>query len=120
MNRILNFFSRWQEFVIWLPLLVVLALVGYVVIGAFDRTAGGDLLGLLLELVVRCVYFACVGAAAWLFKRTYLHDLPDVQEQALHDRASSGDAGAKWLLVKDRIEWLLLLLLSAAFLWVSR
>ncbi len=120
MNHILKFLGRWQEFLIWMPLLVALCLVGYVVLGAFDRSASGDALALLLELVVRCAYLACVGGAAWLFKRTYLRDISAAEEAELHAAVHAGDTAARWLLIKDRLEWLFLLVLAASFLWVAR
>lgn len=113
-------FARWQEFVIWLPVLCVLAVVGYVLLGAVARI-GADPLAWLAEVPVMCVWAAVAAATAWLIKRTYLLDLDDAMERELYRRVlDEADADARWLLVKDRLEWLVLLVLVFAFFWPAR
>lgn len=120
MNRILSFFSRWQEFIVWLPVLIFLALLGWILLGALDRTIGGDVLAQLLQLPISAAYLATACAAAWLFKRTYLFDLNDKDEQRLHDAACRGDGSAWRVLLLDRAEWLCLVGLFVAFFWIAR
>lgn len=120
MNRILSFFSRWQEFVVWLPILTILALLGWILLGALDRTAGGDVLAQLLQLPISAAYLATACAAAWLFKRTYLFDLNDKEEQRLHDAARDGDAHAWRMLLLDRAEWVCLIGVFVAFFRIAR
>jgi hypothetical protein len=67
-----GFFSRWQECLVWLPVLVMLALVGWIVFGALDQRITSDALAWLLELPILCAHFAAGCAAAWMFKQTYL------------------------------------------------
>lgn len=114
------FLARWQEFLIWLPVLVVLALGGWIVFGALDPAITGDALAWLLELPVLCAYAAAALAAAWLCKRTYLYDMDTAAEQQLQDRVAAGDDHARWLLTKDRIEWLVLVLVFLLFFWPER
>jgi len=57
------FLSRWQEFIVWLPGLVVLTLIGFVVLGAFT-SLGGDAIAWLAELPVLCAYAAAALAFA--------------------------------------------------------
>lgn len=114
------FFDRWQEFLIWLPVLVLLAVGGWVFMGALDPAVTGDALAWLLELPVLCAYAACALAAAWLAKRTYLHDLDADTERELHGSAAAGDTEAQWVLKKDRLEWLVLIVLFALFFWPAR
>lgn len=112
--------SRWQEFVIWLPVLCVLAVAGYVLLGAVVRI-GADPLAWLAEVPVMCVWAAVAAATAWLIKRTYLLDLDDAMERELYRRVlDEADADARWLLVKDRLEWLVLLVLAFGFMWPAR
>lgn len=120
MNRILSFFSRWQEFIVWLPVLIFLALLGWILLGALDRTIGGDVLAQLLQLPISAAYLATACAAAWLFKRTYLFDLHDDEERQLHEAARAGDRSAWRLLLLDRAEWVGLVGLFVAFFWIAR
>lgn len=119
-GRVRAWFSRWQEFVIWLPVLCALAIVGYVVLGAIARV-GADPLAWLAEIPVMCAWAAVAAAAAWLIKRTYLLDLDVEMERELHFRVREhGDPNAMWLLILDRLEWFVLLLLMFAFFWPAR
>jgi hypothetical protein len=120
MKRILSFFSRWQEFIVWLPVLIFLAVLGWILLGALDRTIGGDVLAQLLQLPISAAYLATACAAAWLFKRTYLFDLRDDEERQLHDAARAGDQSAWRMLLLDRAEWVGLVVLFVAFFWIAR
>ncbi|MBN4937325.1 hypothetical protein JY409_04615 [Stenotrophomonas maltophilia] len=120
MNRIVSFFSRWQEFIVWMPVLVILALIGWVLLGALDRTIGGDVLAQLLQLPIHAIYLAAACAAAWMFKRTYLYDLNEAEEWELHAAALAGDGRAWRMLLLDRVEWLCLIGLFVAFFWIAR
>lgn len=120
MKAIRSFFNRWQEFLIWLPVLVALTFGGWVVLGALDRTVGADFLAQLLQLPISAAYLATACAAAWLFKRTYLRDLTSVEERELHDLAGAGNPMALRLIILDRLEWLVLIGLFVAFFWISR
>jgi hypothetical protein len=106
-----GFLSRWQECVVWLPVLVILALFGWIVFGALDQRITSDALAWLLELPIQCAYFAAACAAAWMFKQTYLFDF---------QLNLAGDRNARWLLIKDRLEWFFLLGISLAFFWPAR
>lgn len=117
--RLRGWLSRWQEFVIWLPLLFVLAVVAYVMLGAVARI-GADPLAWLAEIPVMCAWAAVACATAWLIKRTYLHDIDSAGEKLLFERMLQGDRNARWLYVADRLEWLVLLLLTFAFFWPAR
>ena len=118
-GRVRTWLSRWQEFVVWLPLLCVLAIVAYVVLGAVARI-GADPLAWLAEIPVVCAWAAAACAAAWLIKRTYGDDLDHARERDLYDRVLSGDQNARWLRDRDRLEWAFCLLLTFAFFWPAR
>jgi len=117
--RLRGWISQWQEFVIWLPVLCALAIVGYVVLGAIARI-GADPLAWLAEIPVMCAWAAVACATAWLMKRTYGDDLDPARERDIYDRALAGDENAKWLRDRDRLEWAFCLLLSFAFFWPAR
>ena len=78
-TRLSAFFYASQEFTLWLPGLVVLAVLGYVILGAIVRV-GPDALAWLAELPALCAY-----AAAWLafgcaIKAVYMHDIDRATE----------------------------------------
>lgn len=121
MKGLRGFISRWQEFGVWMPVLVLLALGGFVVFGALPGVAiTGDLIAWMLELPVACLWLAAAMGAAWLFKATYLQDLDSAQEAALYQLVLQGNAHARWLLIKDRLEWAFLIVLFALFFWPAR
>jgi len=118
-GRVRAWFAQWQEFAIWLPVLCVLAVVGYVVLGAVARI-GADPLAWLAEIPVMCAWAAVACATAWLIKRTYGDDLDAAREFELYGRVLAGDPNARWLRDRDRLEWAFCLLLSYAFYWPAR
>ncbi|MBN8262504.1 MAG: hypothetical protein J0L59_09280 [Xanthomonadales bacterium] len=118
-SRLTAFFYASQEFTLWLPGLVVLAVVGYVVLGAIVRV-GPDALAWLAELPALCAYAAAWLAFSWAIKAVYMHDIDRPTERDLQSRVLAGDQAARWLLVKDRLETFGALLLSLAFFWPAR
>ncbi len=119
LKKIRGFFYQSQEFTLWLPGLVVLAVLGWVVIGGIVRV-GPDALAWLIELPVLCAWAAAWLGASWAIKALYLHDIPRELEAVLQHRAMDGDANARWLLVKDRLETAGCLLLTLIFFWPAR
>ncbi|MEN5208018.1 hypothetical protein ABE493_07830 [Stenotrophomonas terrae] len=119
LSRVRAFFYQSQEFTLWLPGLVVLAVLGYVLLGAVVRV-GPDALAWLAELPALCAYAAAWLAFSWAIKAVYMHDIPRVLERDLQEQVLAGDAHARWLLVKDRLETFAALLLSLAFFWPAR
>ena len=99
--------------------LVLLALLGFVCFGALVPLSG-DLLGWLAELPVLCAHGAAALGGAWAAKALYLRDLSATEEQDLHDAARAGDAGARWILIKDRLETMACIALALAFFWPAR
>ena len=119
MRRILSLLYRGQEFALWLPCLTLLSLAGFVVFGALTPMTG-DVLAWLAELPVICAHAAAALGAAWAAKALYMHDLDRAQEIDLHNRVLAGDAAARWVLVKDRLETLACIALSLLFFWPPR
>lgn len=114
-----NFFYQSQEFTLWLPGLVVLAVLGWVVIGGMVRV-GPDALAWLIELPVWCAWAAAWLGASWVIKAVYLHDIPRPLEAELEELILAGDPNARWLVVKDRLETAGCLLLTLIFFWPAR
>lgn len=118
-RRIKSAIYNSQEFTLWLPGMVALAILGFSVFGALTPMTG-DALEWLGELPVLCAYAAAALGTSWAAKKLYLHDIDTDQEIALHAAAQAGDAGARWLLIKDRLETLVCIVLAFAFFWPAR
>lgn len=74
----------------------------------------------VLWLPVLSLYAAAAVVLAVFFNNTFTYEPGRAVERAWHDAALAGDRHAKWLLVRNDLRWLGLLLLAGAFFWVSR
>nr|WP_308006583.1 hypothetical protein [Xanthomonas albilineans] len=108
-----------QEFTLWLPGLVVLTVLGWIVLGALGRV-GPDAIAALLEVPVMCTYAMAALGMSWLIKRLYLYDLDRADECTLQSLALAGDAGARWVLIKDRLETLACITAMLIFFYPAR
>lgn len=117
----LNFTRRWGTFFILLPSQVILCVLGYALFARLDpRIAVDNPFAFLAELPAMAAYAACALAFTSFVKLLAWHDIPRDKENELHRMAAEGDSGARWILIKDRIEWLVLLIIFIAFFWPSR
>lgn len=66
---------------------------------------------ILLDYLVGLVPTALLGYLAWRWKSEYWHDLSPEDETNLHRDAAGGNRWAFWLIVKDRLEWVVLFVL---------
>lgn len=117
--RIRNFFYQSQEFTLWLPGLVLLAVIGYVVLGGLARV-GTDAIAWLLELPAWSAWATAWLGTAWLIQYLYMHDLSREDEERLHADAEEDLPGARWVLVKARLETFGALVISLIFWWPAR
>lgn len=121
-DKIRNFFYQSQEFTLWLPGLVLLAVIGYVVLGAIARV-GADAIAWLVELPAWSAWAAAWLGTAWLIQFLYMHELTREDEQRLQEAVElegADAAGSRWLLVKARLETTGALILSLIFWWPAR
>lgn len=103
-------------FLFWLPLAVLLVIVGWTVFGALPGVRmTGDMITWLLELPVVTAYALAAVSAPALFKRVFWREIDAEEENRLHEAAAAGDKSARWIITKDRLEWLALLILSGIF-----
>ena len=120
-QKLLNFTRRWNVFFILLPSQILLTLAGYMLFGALDpRLAVDNPFGFLMELPAMASYAAMALAFTVLLKLLALHDMPRAAEDMLHEKAAGGDTGARWIIIKDRLEWLVLLIIFCVFFYPSR
>jgi hypothetical protein len=64
-----------------------------------------ELGALLIDYAVGALAVFVVSYVGWLIKKTHWHDLSNKDEARLHAEAEKGNKAAFWLIVKDRIEW---------------
>lgn len=114
-NELKEAWRRNKPNLLWLPVLLAIVIGGYIVLRALDPRIGlegfGDLFGYALN-GVRAV--AIVGLS-WLVKRNIFMDLHDRTEVDLFDAMRKGDWFAFWIVARDRVEWMFLLVF---FGWV--
>lgn len=116
-----TFTRRWSVFFILLPSQVFLAIAGSALFAHLDpRIAVDNPFAFLAELPALASYASAAIAFAVFFKLLIWHDLPREVEAELQKRAMAGEPGARWILIKDRIEWTVLLLVFIAFFWPAR
>ena len=114
------YFVRWQEPYLWVPLLIVLAFVGWLVIGAIDRTAGTDMLAQLVELPIRTAYAVAALAIAFLARRRFRRRLTDAEQRNLWLATVDGERGAVIIFITDAIVWIATFITLLLFFWPSR
>jgi len=86
-KSILGFFGRWQEPVLWLPLLLLALLFAWYLIPAVDPRAGVDGFGSLWGQLVVAVAVVQAAFFTWLIRRSYFLELTDKDERELLDHA---------------------------------
>ncbi len=88
MNKLLK---RYQEFSGWMPVLLVVAVVAWVVLGGVsDRD---DLIRWLLELPVKALYAAAISGTAYLVWRRWSFRMTDEQQKTYIDGLLQGQRG---------------------------
>lgn len=120
MSRLTNWLSRWQEYLSWTPLLVLLSLIGWLAFGALDRRLGTDALAFLLELPIRTAYAAAALGIAYLARRRQRRTLTAEEQADLWNRTLNGERGALIIYLTDFIVWALAFTLSLYFFLPAR
>lgn len=86
-----RFVSRWQELLVWVPLLVTLLLVAQYLIPYADPRAGIDGWGAVWGILLVTLAALVAGFLAWLLLTTYSLELTDHDERELIDHACGID-----------------------------
>lgn len=113
MNRILAFlafFRRHIELVGIVPLLLAMMAGAWYITwkrGLPVLEVGPILAGLLAGLLP----LVLLGYLAWWFQHEYWYDLDEAAEKDLHDKAAAGSWPAFWVIVLNRVQYLLLLVI---------
>lgn len=111
LEKVRAFLWRWQELLVWLPVAFCLVWASYQLIPLIDPRAGLDGFGEIYTFLVQVFKANVVFFLAWLFKRTYLHDVQRWEERAMHARCDLPEN--RYQITKDRLEWLGLLVIIA-------
>jgi hypothetical protein len=89
-----NYLKRWQEFLGWAPLVAVIALTAWLVLGALDPLAVVDALAQLVDLPIRAVWALVALGLAYLTWRRWSYRLTEEQMNDLWNRLMAGERGA--------------------------
>lgn len=110
-------FARFAEFIGWLPLQALLAIVAVVVLGGMSGGLGPDLLAWLAELPVMLAYgFAALGLS-YLAWRRWRMELDATAKHELWRRLMLGERGAVTVYLTNAVFWIAVLWLA---LWFFR
>lgn len=112
--------TRWQEFIGWTPLLVVLALAGFVLLGALYPRLDGDRLGLLLELAIISAHAMAAVGVTYLVWRRWRLQITEEQQRRLWDGLMAGERGPLLVHVVNAAVWLASLIALLIFFRVVR
>jgi hypothetical protein len=101
-----------------LPAMVLVSLAAYVLLGALPNVQlTGDQVSWLIELPILTVYAGAAVVTAATFNLAMTWEPGPHTEAGWHDRALAGDRHAKWLLIRNDLRWLALLVLFGAWYW---
>lgn len=104
-----------------LPMMAVAASWGYAALSALPavRFTGEQIEALAWLPVITC-YAAGAVVLAVFFNNTFTWEPGRYVERAWHDAVLAGDRNARWLLLRNDLRWLALLILSGSFFWMAR
>ena len=103
MDRIWSWIRRWQEPVVWLPLVSLLAIGAWLLLGALDPSATVDIIAALVEVPVLTAKAIAALGLAWLARRRFRHRLDDEQKLAHWEGVQAGRLGPVVVFVVDAL-----------------
>lgn len=105
-----------KAFLIWLPLMVVLTLLGWLLLGALpDMRMTGDLIAWLMELPVTTCYAIAAGGATFLTLQVAGINIDNARRCDLMQRAQDGDDAARTALRDEAVSTIWVLMTWAVF-----
>lgn len=110
--------KRWQEFIGWLPILVLVAVAGWILLGGI--TDRNDLIRWLLELPVLTTYALAALGVAYLARRRQRRKLTKDESRLLWERTLNGERGALIVYLTDVLVWAVTFVSSLWFFWPRR
>lgn len=105
-----------KTFLFWLPLMVLLTVVGWTVFGALPGAQmTGDLIAWLLELPVVTCYALAAGGATIMAMNVMGLNIANEERVRLLQLAAAGDRAARDVLNAEAAAWAVFLIIFAAF-----
>lgn len=104
-----------------LPMMAVAASWGYAALSALPdvRFTGEQIKELAWLPVITCYAAGAVVLAAFV-NNAFMYEPGRETEKAWHAAVLAGDQNARWLLLRNDLRWLALLILSGSFFWMAR
>lgn len=104
-----------------LPMMAIAASWGYAALSALPavRFTGEQIEALAWLPVITCYAGAAVVLAAFV-NNAFMYEPGRETEKAWHAAVLAGDQNARWLLLRNDLRWLALLVLAGAFFWMAR
>lgn len=107
---LIKLLKRYQEFIGWLPLLVLMSLVGWAVLGGLDRSIGGDFISKILDFAILSIYaFGAVGLSHFA-RRRMRHKLTEEQKKDLFKKVLENDPGAVRVYIVENVCFIIVFL----------
>lgn len=101
LKDIYRFLLRYQEKLIFLPLLVCIGLVGWIVFGALDRTAAIDTMAAWINLPARTAYAVAALSLVYILRRRWRKTLTDEEQKYWWNQLMDSKPGAIVVLITD-------------------
>ena len=117
-TRAWEFWRRNQLILAHLPGLLIFMWVGFALLKALDPRIGVEGWGDLFGYATNGVRVIWILVTTWWVKKWCWFDLHGKTEHELFQAMRKGDEVAFWIVVKDRVEWAVLLFFSSY--WYTR
>jgi len=103
MIKIKHWLLRWQEHAIFLPIMVAVGLMAWVVLGTLDRTAAVDSMADWIGLPLRTAYAVAAIALTYTVRRRWRRKLNDEEQKIWWDKVLESSPGAIAILIIDAV-----------------
>jgi hypothetical protein len=110
-----------KTYLLWLPMMAMLAVGGWVVLGALPGVSvTGDLIAWLMELPVLTCFALAIGGAALSTMQITGMNLENDYRRKLVERAPDGDNDAFRVLCLESVQWFVFLAFWLTLFWPGR
>lgn len=113
-----NFWRKYSLILLHVPAWLLGATLVYLFLVSQDKNIGLEGFGDVFGYFLNGVRAALIVFTAWWMKRAWFFDINREAELRLRGRELDGDRMARWAIVRDRIEWVVLLCLTTY--WFTR
>lgn len=94
LTKLIDYLKRWQEFFGWLPLVALLAIASWLVLGALDSLAVVDAMAQLVDVPIRALQALCALGLAYLAWRRWSYRMTADELADYWQRLMAGERGA--------------------------